>query len=92
MFKGQYVFSQITDHLPLHTFRKYVDRYQGERYIKQFRFIDQYLVMSVAQPTHRESLRDIEACLKAQSSKLYHQLLLEFESEQPMQIFKSFSG
>ena len=72
MFKGQYVFSQITDHLPLHTFRKCVERYQGERYVKQFRCFDQYLAMSFAQLTHRESLRDIEACLKAQSSKLYH--------------------
>ena len=72
MFKGQYVFSQITDHLPLHTFRRCVERYQGERYVKQFRCFDQYLAMSFAQLTHRESLRDIEACLKAQSSKLYH--------------------
>jgi hypothetical protein len=72
MFKGQYVFSQITDHLPLHTFRRCVERYQGERYVKQFRCFDQYLAMSFAQLTHRESLRDIEACLQAQSSKLYH--------------------
>ena len=72
MFKGQYVFSQITDHLPLHTFRRCVERYHGERYVKQFRCFDQYLAMSFAQLTHRESLRDIEACLKAQSSKLYH--------------------
>jgi len=72
MFKGQYVFSQITDHLPHHTFRRCVERYQGERYVKQFRCLDQYLAMSFAQLTHRESLRDIEACLQAQSSKLYH--------------------
>ena len=72
MFKGQYVFSQITDHLPLHTFRRCVERYHGEWYVKQFRCFDQYLAMSFAQLTHRESLRDIEACLKAQSSKLYH--------------------
>ena len=72
MFKGQYVFSQITDHLPLHTFRRCVERYQGERYVKQFRCLEQYLAMSFAQLTHRESLRDIEVCLQAQSSKLYH--------------------
>lgn len=72
MFKGQYVFSQITDHLPHLTFRRCVERYQGERYVKQFRCLDQYLAMSFAQLTHRESLRDIEACLQAQSSKLYH--------------------
>ena len=72
MFKRQYVFSQIIDHLPLHTFRRCVERYQGERYVKQFRCLEQYLAMSFAQLTHRESLRDIEACLQAQSSKLYH--------------------
>ena len=71
MFKGQYVFSQITDHLPLHTFRRCVERYHGEWYVKEFRCFDQYLAMSFAQLTHREGLRDIEACLKAQSSKLY---------------------
>ena len=71
MFIGQYVFSQNTDHLPLDTFRRCVERYQGERYVKQFRCFDQYLAMSFAQLTHRESLRDIEACLQAQSSKLY---------------------
>jgi hypothetical protein len=72
MFKGQYVFSQITDHLPLHTFRRCVERYLGERYVKHFKCFDQYLAMSFAQLTHRESLRDIEACLQAHSSKLYH--------------------
>ena len=72
MFKRQYVFSQITDHLPLHTFRRCVERYHGEWYVKQFRCFDQYLAMSFPQLTHRESLRDIEACLQAQSSKLYH--------------------
>ena len=72
MFKGQYVFSQITDHLPLHTFRRCVERYLGKWYVKHFKCYDQYLAMSFAQLTHRESLRDIEACLQAQSSKLYH--------------------
>ena len=70
MFKGRYVFSQITGHIPLHTFRRCVERYQGKRYVKQFRCFEQYLAMSFAQYTHRESLRDIEACLQAQSSKL----------------------
>lgn len=72
MHEGQLIFSQVTDHLPLHTFRRYVQRYQGERYVKQFRCLDQYLVMAFAQLTYRESLRDIEACLRAQQSKLYH--------------------
>ncbi len=72
MHEGQLVFSQVTDHLPLHTFRRSVQRYQGERYVKQFRCLDQYLVMMFAQLTSRESLRDIEACLRAQQTKLYH--------------------
>lgn len=72
MYSGQLIFSQIMDYLPLHTFRRYVARYQGERYVKEFRCLDQYLVMAFAQLTYRESLRDIEACLRAQQSKLYH--------------------
>lgn len=72
MYSGQLVFSQIMDHLPLHTFRRYAARYQGERYVKEFRCLDQYFVMAFAQLTYRESLRDIEACLRAHQSKLYH--------------------
>lgn len=72
MYTGQLVFSQVTDHLPMHTFRRCVKRYQGERYVKRFRCFDQYLSMAFAQLTYRESLRDIEACLRAHQSKLYH--------------------
>lgn len=72
MYAGRFVFSQLMDHLPLHTFRRCVSRYRGERYVKKFRCFDQYLVMAFAQLTHRESLRDIEACLRAHQSKLYH--------------------
>ncbi len=53
------VFSQVMDYLPLHTFRRYVARYQGERYVKPFRCLDQYLVMAFAPLTYRESLRSI---------------------------------
>lgn len=72
MYAGPFVFSQIMAYLPMHTFRRTVARYQGERYVKRFRCFDQYLVMAFAQLTHRESLRDIEACLQAHRSKLYH--------------------
>ena len=72
MYTGPLVFSQLTDHLPLHTFRRCVARYEGERYVKGFRCFDQFLVMTFAQITHRESLRDIEGCLRSHSSKLYH--------------------
>ena len=56
----------------MHTFRRYVARYEGNRYKKSFSCLDQYLCMAFAQLTHRESLRDIEACLRAQNDKLYH--------------------
>ena len=59
-------------HLPLTTFHRCVTRYQGERKVKSFSCLDQFLSMAFAQLTYRESLRDIEACLRAQRSKLYH--------------------
>ena len=72
MYTGKLVFSQVTDHLPMHTFRRCVQRYRGNHKIKRFTCLDQYLCMAFAQLTYRESLRDIEACLRAQQSKLYH--------------------
>ncbi len=72
MFTGKLVFAQVMEHLPLHTFRRCVARYDGEHKVKQFSCLDQLLVMMFAQLTFRESLRDIEACLRAQASKLYH--------------------
>jgi hypothetical protein len=72
MYAGKLIFAQLMDHLPLHTFRRCVSRYQGERYAKRFRCFDQYVVMAFAQLTYREGLRDIEACLCAHRSKLYH--------------------
>jgi len=72
MYVGKLVFSQVMEHLPLHTFRRCVARYHGEHKVKHFSCLDQYLSMAFAQLTFRESLRDIEACLRSQSSKLYH--------------------
>jgi hypothetical protein len=69
---GKLVFAQVTQHLPLTTFRRCVARYGGEHKVKSFSCLDQYLSMAFAQLTYRESLRDIEACLRAQQSKLYH--------------------
>ena len=66
------VFAQLMQHLPLTTFRRCVARYNGEYTIQQFSCLDQFLCLAFAQLTWRESLRDIEACLRAQSSKLYH--------------------
>src|SRR5213080_2869800 len=72
MNHGQLVFAQLMQHLPLTTFRRCVARYQGEHKIKWFSCLDQFLCMAFAQLTYRESRRDIEACLRAQQSKLYH--------------------
>ena len=72
MYTGQFVFSQVMEHLPMHTFRRCIHRYRGNRYIKSFTCLDQFLCMAFAQLTHRESLRDIEVCLRAHRDKLYH--------------------
>jgi hypothetical protein len=72
MNHGRLVFAQLMQHLPLTTFRRCVSRYQGERKVHSFSCLDQFLCMAFAQLTARESLRDIEACLRAQRSKLYH--------------------
>ncbi len=72
MYAGKIVFAQLIDHLPLHEFRRCVARYRGHYKVKSFSCLDQYLCMAFAQLTYRESLRDIEACLRAQNSKLYH--------------------
>ena len=72
MFVGKLVFAQLMDFLPLHTFRRCVARYPSSYPTKTFSHLDQFLCMAFAQLTFRESLRDIEVCLRAQESKLYH--------------------
>ena len=72
MNRGKLVFAQLMQHLPLTTFRRCVIRYRGEFKVKSFSCLDQFLCMAFAQLTYRESLRDIEVCLRAQNSKLYH--------------------
>lgn len=72
MNTGKLVFAQVMAHLPLTTFRRCVARYDGEHKVKHFTCLDQYLCMAFAQLTYRESLRDIEACLRSQATKLYH--------------------
>jgi Domain of unknown function (DUF4372)/Transposase DDE domain len=69
---GKLVFAQITQHLPLTRFRRCVARYGGGHKVKSFSCLDHYLCLAFAQLTYRESLRDIEACLRAQAGKLYH--------------------
>jgi len=72
MYTGKTVFSQVMDYLPMHEFRKCVDRYNGNYHTSSFSCLDQYLCMTFAQLTYRESLRDIEACLRSRKEKLYH--------------------
>ena len=72
MHFGRIVFAQVMDVLPMHEFRKCVRRYQGERRVRTFSCLDQFLCMAFAQLTYRESLRDIVTCLRAVSGKLYH--------------------
>lgn len=72
MYTGKTVFSQLMDFLPMYEFRKCVDKYDGNYHTSSFSCMDQYLCMSFAQLTYRESLRDIEACLRSRREKLYH--------------------
>jgi hypothetical protein len=72
MYQGQTVFSQVMDFLPQKKFRQCVNRYNGNYRVRSFKCYDQLLCMAFAQLTYRESLRDIECCLRAMREKLYH--------------------
>src|SRR5438477_554738 len=72
MNSGRTVFSQLISFLPDREFRRCVARYGGNRRLREFSCWDQYLTMAFAQLTYRESLRDIEACLRSLQGKLYH--------------------
>lgn len=72
MYHGQTVFSQVMDFLPQKKFRQCVNRYSGNYRVRSFTCYDQLLCMAFAQLTYRESLRDIECCLRALKEKLYH--------------------
>ena len=71
MHAGKLVFAQLTEYSPLTTFRRCVARYDGEHKIKRFTCLELFLCLAFAQLTYRESLRDIEACLRAHREKLY---------------------
>ena len=72
MNSGKTIFSQLMDFLPSQEFRRCVDRYNGNYKLQRFSCWDQFLCMAFAQLTYRESLRDIEACLRSAGTKLYH--------------------
>ena len=72
MYSGPLVFTQVMNFMSLKNFHQCVEKYQGNFSVKSFSCLDQFRVMAFAQLTYRESLRDIEACLRSQSRKLYH--------------------
>jgi len=72
MYAGQMVFAQLMDFIPRHEFNACVRRYRGNARVRGFSCRDQFLTMAFAQLTYRESLRDIETCLRALEPKLYH--------------------
>lgn len=72
MHSGNLIFAQLMEFAPWHTFRRLVAKYRGDFNVRTFSCLDQFLSMAFAQLTYRESLRDIEACLRAQPTKLYH--------------------
>src|SRR4030043_1036190 len=72
MDTGKTIFAQLMDFLPVYEFQKCVQRYNGHYKVKHFSCWNQFLCMAFAQLTYRESLRDIEACLRSTQRKLYH--------------------
>jgi hypothetical protein len=97
---GSSIFVQLMDLAPRYEFNKCVSRWVGKYQAKKFSFWDQFLCMSFAQLTHRESLRDIETCLRATSSKLYHigirskvsrSTLAEANNQRDWRIFADFA-
>lgn len=72
MNSGKSIFSQLMDFVPRYELHKCVQRYNGHHKVKSFSCWDQFLTMAFAQLTYRESLRDIQACLRAAGTKLYH--------------------
>jgi len=72
MHTGQIVFSQLMEHIPHYSFRRIVRRYDGERRLREFSCWDQFACMAFGQLTFRESLRDLEICLRSRPEQLYH--------------------
>lgn len=72
MNEGKTVFSQVMEFLPMYEFRKCVERYHGDYKVLSFSCLDQFLCIAFAEITFRESLRDIQACLRSKQNKLYH--------------------
>lgn len=101
MYQGKLVFAQVMAHLPLTTFRRCVALYNGDFKVQEFSCLDQFLAMAFAQLTYRESLRDIQINLRAQSARLYHlgfrcktisrNTLANANATRPWQIYADFA-
>ena len=101
MHHGKLVFAQLMAHLPLATFRRCVAAHRGDYKVHEFSCLDQFLAMTFAQLTYRESLRDIEINLRAQSKRLYHlgfrcktisrNTLANANATRPWQIYADFA-
>ena len=100
MHTGKMVFAQIMEHLPWKTFHRIVKRYQGDHRAKTLSCAEHFRILAFAQLTYRESLRDIEACLGAQSAKLYHlgignavsrSILADANEARPWKIYADFA-
>jgi len=72
MHTGQIVFAQLMEHIPHYSFRRIIGRYSGERRMREFSCWDQYVCLAFGQLTFRESLRDLEVCLRSRPEHLYH--------------------
>jgi len=101
MNSGRTVFSQLIDFLPTNQFSKCVARYNGDWRVRTFTCWDQFLCLSFAQLTYRESLRDIVSCLRAMGSKLYHagirghlspSTLADANEKRPWRIYSDFAA
>src|SRR3546814_19802598 len=73
MSQGRFVFTQLVQHLPLHTFRRLVAKYDGQRYVKRFTCLDQFLCMAFAPLPGRETPRHTALCFRPHQNKLVHQ-------------------
>ena len=100
MYSGRLVFAQLMDYFPKYEFNMFVDRYKGNHRARKFFCHDQFLLMAFAQLTHRESLRDIEICLRAMKPKTYHagirgsisrSTLADANEKRPWQIYEALA-
>lgn len=101
MHQGMLVFAQVMAHVPLTTFRRCVASHRGDHKVQEFSCLDQFFAMAFAQLTARESLRDIEVNLRAQSTRLYHMgfrcktiarnTLAHANATRPWQIYADFA-